>query len=78
MSSFQLVVLYFFAPHTYAVRARVLSGTRVFVRPYDATNARTFSGPTSVNIMSVAVLSLRRIMASNTVRSETTPLTAGD
>ena len=56
----------------------MLSGTRVFVRPYDATNARTFSGPTSVNIMSVAVLSLRRIMASNTVRSETTPLTAGD
>lgn len=52
-------------------------GTRVFFSPAEATNRRTLSAPTSLNIISVAVLSLLVIIASSVVRSETTPVRWG-
>ena len=55
----------------------MLSGTSVFLRPADAMNLRTLSASTSLNNMSVAVLSLRVIMASIAVRSETMPVRLG-
>jgi hypothetical protein len=54
-----------------------LSGTNVFLRPAAAINARTLSAPASLNAISVAVLSLRVIMASSVVRSETMPVRFG-